>query len=139
MVLVSIWKQLYDVPVDQFALGFGIGLIVGAGNFSGDRQQPALQIRMQRRDVAALELLRRELGGRVFGPYAHEGRDTYLYLLRGPELRDALPVIEQNLPDSWKRVQFEAWRAKYSDYFDRPRPSPALLDRMERILSPGHR
>ena len=120
--------------MDQFALGFGIGLIVGAGNFSGDRHQPALQIRMHRRDLAALEVIRSELGGRIFGPYAHEGRNSYVYLLRGSELRDAIPILDQNLPDSWKRVQFDAWRAKYSDYFDRPRPSSALLD-----LSPGHR
>lgn len=125
--------------MDGFDLGLSIGVIVGGGNFTGHRRQPALQIRLDRRDLDVLETVRRELGGSVFGPYGHEGRSNYLYLLRGGALREALPILEKFLPNSWKRVQFETWRTKYTDYFDRPQPSPALLDRMERLLTSGHR
>ena len=114
-----------------------MGLIVGEGSFTGDRQQPALQIRMHRRDLEALEQVQRELGGRIFGPYAHAGRNGYVYLLRGAELRRALPILHQFLPASWEGVRFASWRAKYADYFDRPQPSQALLDRVQRILLPG--
>jgi hypothetical protein len=116
-----------------------MGLIVGEGSFTGDRDQPAVQIRMHARDVEALEQVRKELGGRVFGPYARRGRNSCVYLLRGNALKSALPVLERFLPESWKRVQFEAWRAKYTDYFDRPQPSAELLDRVERLLPRGSR
>jgi hypothetical protein len=116
-----------------------MGLIVGEGSFTGDREQPALQIRMHRRDLEALEQVQRQLGGRIFGPYAHAGRNSYVYLLRGGALKIALPVLEEFLPNSWKRVQFDAWRTKYTDYFDRPQPSQALLDRVQRLLPTGDR
>lgn len=125
--------------MDPFGLGYAMGLIVGEGSFTGDRQQPSLEIRMHRRDLESLEHVKRVLGGRVFGPYAHGGRNLYVYMLRGRELRDALPVIQQYLPASWKRAQFESWRARHADFFDRPQPSRALLDRLERLLPSGHR
>jgi hypothetical protein len=124
--------------VDLFALGYALGLVAGEGSFTGDRQQPSLEIRTHRRDIEPLEDVRRVLGGRIFGPYTHSGRQLYVYMLRGRELKAALPVIEQHLPNSWKRVQFDAWRAKYREYFDRPEPSQALLDRVNRLL-PGYR
>ena len=117
-----------------FDLGYAMGLIVGEGSFTGDRLQPSLEIKMHRRDMEPLEHLQRTLGGRIFGPYAHGGRNLYAYMLRGRELRDAVPVIQEHLPSSWKRVQFESWRAKYASFFDRPQPSQALLDRVERLL-----
>lgn len=120
-------------------MGFSMGLIVGEGSFTGDRHQPALQIRMHRRDLEALEHVQRQLGGRIFGPYANAGRSSYVYLLRGGALKAALPTLEKFLPSSWKRVQFEAWRAKYTDYFDRPQPSQELLNRMQRLLASGNR
>jgi hypothetical protein len=120
--------------VDLFALGYALGLVAGEGSFTGDRQQPSLEIRTHRRDIEPLEDVRRVLGGRIFGPYSHSGRQLYVYMLRGRELKDALPVIEEHLPSSWKRVQFDAWRAKYREYFDRPEPSQALLDRVSRLL-----
>lgn len=123
-------------PVEAFSLGYAMGLIVGEGSFTGDRQQPSLEIRMHRRDIEPLENVRRVLGGRIFGPYAHGGRSQYVYMLRGRELKEALAIIHQHLPASWKRIQFDAWRAKYSDYLDRPQPSQALLDRVQRILPP---
>lgn len=125
--------------MEPFGLGFSMGLIVGEGSFTGDRQQPALQIRMHRRDLEALERVQQQLGGKIFGPYAHARRNNYVYLLRGGALKEALPVIQEHLPNSWKRVQFDAWRAKYSDYFDRPQPSQALIDRVQRLLAQGNR
>lgn len=127
---------MYGLSVDPFSLGYAMGLIVGEGSFTGDRQQPSLEIRTHRRDLEPLENVRRILGGRIFGPYAHGGRSQYVYMLRGRELREALGLLHEHLPASWKRIQFDAWRAKYSDYLDRPQPSQALLDRVQRILPP---
>jgi len=120
--------------VESFALGYAMGLVASEGSFTGDRLQPSLEIRMHRRDIEPLEHMRRVLGGRIFGPYTHGSRHLYVYMLRGRELKDAIPVFQEHLPDSWKRVQFEAWRAKYRDQLDRPQPSQALLDRVQRLL-----
>jgi hypothetical protein len=125
--------------VDSFGLGYAMGLVVSEGSFTGDRRQPSLEIRIHRRDLEPLEHVQRILGGRIFGPYAHGGRNLYVYMLRGRELKGALPVLQEHLPNSWKRVQFESWRAKYIDHFDRPQPSQALLERVERLLPSGQR
>ena len=117
-----------------FELGYAMGLIVGEGSFTGDRQQPSLEIRMHRRDLAPLENVQRLLGGRIFGPYTHGGRSLYVYMLRGRELKEALPIFQEHLPPSWKRVQYDTWRQKYADHLDRPVPSKALLDRVQRLL-----
>jgi hypothetical protein len=123
--------------VDRFELGFAMGLVVGAGSFTGDRQQPSLEIKLHRRDLQPLEQVQRALGGRIFGPYARGGRNVYAYMLRGNELRDALPLLSEHLPPSWKRVQFDEWRLKYRQFFDRPEPSNALLERVQRLLQTG--
>jgi hypothetical protein len=121
-------------PVELFAVGYAMGLVAGEGSFTGDRQQPSLEIRMHRRDMEPLEDVRRVLGGRIFGPYTHGGRPLYVYMLRGRELKAAIPLLQQHLPSCWKRVQFNAWREKYRDYFERAEPSPALLERLHRLL-----
>lgn len=121
--------------MDPFGLGYAMGLIVGEGSFTGDRRQPSLELKAHRRDVEPLEHIQRVLGGRIFGPYAHGGRNSYAYMLRGRELRLALPVLDENLPQSWKRVQFEEWRAKYATFFDRAEPSHDLLARVERLMA----
>ena len=120
--------------VDQFALGYAMGIIIGEGSFTGDRQQPSLEVKLHRRDLEPLEHLQRTLGGRIYGPYARGGRNHYSYMLRGQDLRRAVPVIHEHLPSSWKRLQFEEWRRRYSEFFDRPEPSHALLERLERLL-----
>jgi len=120
--------------VDAFGLGYAMGLIAGEASFTGDRQQPSLEVKLHRRDVEPLEHLKRTFGGRIFGPYARDGRNLYAYMLRGRDLRAALPLIQAHLPVSWKRAQFELWRARYADFFDRPEPSRDLVRRLERLL-----
>lgn len=122
--------------MDQFALGYAMGIIVGEGSFTGDGRQPSLEVRLHRRDLEPLEHLQRTLGGRIYGPYTHGGRNLYAYMLRGRELRAALPILQQQLPNGWKRLQFEKWRQKHAAFFDRPEPSHALVSRIERFLPP---
>jgi hypothetical protein len=45
--------------------------------------------------------------------------------------------LSEHLPPSWKRVQFDEWRLKYRQFFDRPEPSNALLERVQRLLQTG--
>ena len=59
-------------------------------------------------------------GGRVYGPYAHQGRRYYLYVLRGLELQAAVPVFDRYLPSSYRREQYERWRATYFSHLPVP-------------------
>lgn len=122
------------LAMDEFGLGYAMGIIVGEGSFTGDRLQPSLEVKLHRRDIEPLEHLQRTLGGRIYGPYARGSRNHYSYMLRGRDLRQAVPLIQDHLPSSWKRLQFDEWRRRYAEFFDRPEPSDALLERLERLL-----
>lgn len=99
--------------VRGFDLGYVIGLIVGEGSFTGDGRTPCLQVRLHR--------LREAFGGRIYGPYIHDGRHHRTWLLRGADSFDALPTIFEYRPASKKRVQFERWAARCG-YLSRHRP-----------------
>jgi hypothetical protein len=120
--------------VREFDIGYIMGLVVGEGCFTADRQQPFLQIKLHARDPFPLRHLSDQLGGRVYGPYRHQGRHYFTWLLRGPELKAALPIFREYLPESWKREQFEHWLAQHRTFFARERSSesPALTADTER-------
>ena len=98
---------------DDFKLGFVMGIIAGEGSFTGDHRTPALQVKMHARDVALLEVLRDQLGGKIYGPYTHGDRYYCLWILRGEELRQAAELFLSHLPDGHKRTQFMEWARKY--------------------------
>ena len=103
--------------VTEFDLGYLIGLIVGEGSFTGDRKQPALSVKMHARDPEPLARLHELLGGRIYGPYLHDGRNYSIWLLRGADLAAAVPLFERHLPPCSRRRQFELWRHQHADFF----------------------
>lgn len=104
-----------------------MGLVVGEGSFTADRQQPYVQVKLHARDPFPLRFLADRLGGRVYGPYTHQGRNYFTWLLRGPDLRRALPLFRDYLPESWKREQFERWLHRHQSFFARePRDGAPL-------------
>jgi hypothetical protein len=105
---------------DPFKIGYAMGLIVGEGSFSGYRRVPVLELKLHERDPLPLQLLGYLLGGRVYGPYCHQGRHYCLYMLRGVELEANIPVFDRYLPSSYRREQYEAWRAKYFPHLPVP-------------------
>lgn len=125
---------VYYVTVREFDIGYIMGLVVGEGSFTADRQQPYLQVKLHVRDPFPLRHLADSLGGRVYGPYRHQTRHYYTWLLRGQALRSAIPIFRDYLPESWKREQFERWLANHSEYFalERPERSPELTKDAER-------
>src|SRR4051794_20067913 len=100
----------------QFELGYVLGLIVGEGSFTADRQQPYLQVRLPARDPFPLRQLADQLGGRVYGPYQHQSHHHFIWLLRGAELKAALPLFRDHLPASWRREQFERWLEQHDAF-----------------------
>lgn len=99
--------------VDPFDVGYLIGLIVGEGSFTSDRGAPLLSLKMHDEDPAPFRRLARSLGGKVYGPYHHDGRHFFLYRLRGQDLRTAVPLLFSNLPTGRKRRLFLAWAARH--------------------------
>jgi hypothetical protein len=96
-----------------------MGLVVGEGSFTADRQQPYLQVKLHARDPFPLRFLSDRLGGKVYGPYDHGGRHYFTWLLRGPDLKRAIPLFRDFLPESWKREQFEHWLDRHHEFFAR--------------------
>jgi hypothetical protein len=94
-----------------------MGLVVGGGSFTADRRQPHLQVKMHVRDPFPLRHLADRLGGRVYGPYRHQTRHYYVWLLRGPALKAAIPMFRTYLPESWKRERFERWLDQHAEFF----------------------
>lgn len=103
----------------RYAIVYCMGLIVGEGSFSGSRTEPCVAVGLHVSDPQPLEDLRSVLGGRIFGPYTHEGRVFKRWHLRGSDLLEALPYFEAWLPPSRKREQYLAWRERWHAYFAR--------------------
>src|SRR5262245_47325570 len=80
-----------------FEVGYLIGLLVGEGHFGGDGRQPQVTLRMHVRHEGLFRWLESAFPrGRLYGPYAHDGRRYYQWMVRGPALRDELlPVLEK--------------------------------------------
>ena len=112
----------------EFDVGYIMGLVVGEGSFTADRRQPYLQVKLHARDPFPLRHLADRLGGRVYGPYRHQTRHYYVWLLRGTALRDAVPIFQADLPESWKREQFERWLDQHSEFFALERGAAAPLE-----------
>jgi hypothetical protein len=109
-------ERLFD---PRFALGYCMGLIVGEGSFSGDKQHPVLVVGLHAADPQPLLDLQSVFGGTIYGPYEHNGRVFRRWHLRGWQLLEALPYFDRWLPPSRKREQYEAWKIKYARYLAR--------------------
>ena len=114
---VPVWNDSLSSAVREFDIGYIMGLIVGEGSFTADRRQPYLQVKLHARDPFPVRHLADRLGGRVYGPYRHQTRHYYTWLLRGAALRAAVPIFLAYLPESWRREQFERWLEQHSQFF----------------------
>ncbi len=102
----------------QFELGFLVGLLVGEGHFGGDGRQPQVTLRMHVRHEAIFQWLERTFpGGRLYGPYNHDGRHYFQWMARGRYLRDELaPLLDQILSPSLDRHSFERYQLMKARY-----------------------
>jgi hypothetical protein len=84
-------------PDATFADGVLLGLLIASGHLGGDARQPQVTLRMHVRHRELFRfLLQRVPGSRLYGPYAHGGREYYQWMVRGPALREHLqPLLER--------------------------------------------
>jgi hypothetical protein len=102
----------------QFELGFLVGLLAGEGHFGGDGRQPQVTLRMHVRHEAIFRWLERTFpGGRLYGPYHHDGRDYFQWMARGPFLRDELvPLLDRLLEPSLDGHSFGRYQRMKARY-----------------------
>jgi len=60
--------------ISEFDAGFICGLVAGEGCFTGDRKQAVLAIKLHQDDPEPLKFIQEKLGGKIYGPYCHDGR-----------------------------------------------------------------
>lgn len=99
--------------------GLLVGLLVGEGHFGGDGRQPHVTLRMHVRHEALFHWLEDTFpGGRLYGPYHHDGRHYYQWMARGTYLRDELlPIFERRLSptlDAHSYQRFQDMRQRYA-------------------------
>ena len=119
----------------QFEVGFLVGLLVGEGHFGGDGRQPHVTLRMHVRHEAIFQWLERTFpGGRVYGPYNHDGRHYFQWMARGRYLRDELaPLLDQVLSPSLDRHSFERYQLMKARYPQLAGDLPATSSPYRRI------
>ena len=102
----------------DFEEGLLVGLLVGEGHFGGDGRQPHVTLRMHVRHEALFRWLERTYpGGRLYGPYQHDGRHYFQWMARGAYLRDEIaPLLRRHLSpelDAYSHDRLETMHARY--------------------------
>jgi hypothetical protein len=76
-----------------------VGLLIGEGHFGGDGRQPQVTLRMHIRHAPLFRWIERTFpGGKLYGPYNHDGRHYLQWMARGSYLQDVLvPLLDSHL------------------------------------------
>jgi hypothetical protein len=95
-----------------------VGLLVGEGHFGGDGRQPQVTLRMHVRHEAMFTWIERTFpGGKLYGPYNHDGRHYFQWMARGSYLREVLmPILDEYLTvqlDAASAERYEEMKARY--------------------------
>ena len=98
-LLMSSMRDQIAAELDEFSLGFLIGLLVGEGHFGGDGRQAQVTLRMHVKHEKLFRWLERAIPqGKLYGPYSHGGRKYYQWMIRGAPLHDWLvPLVADRL------------------------------------------
>jgi hypothetical protein len=105
------------LPTD-FDKGYMVGLLVGEGHFGGDGRQPQVTLRMHVRHEALFNWIERTFpGGKLYGPYNHDGRHYFQWMARGSYLREVLmPILDEYLTaklDAASAERYDEMKARY--------------------------
>ena len=95
-----------------------VGLLVGEGHFGGDGRQPQVTLRMHVRHEALFNWIDQTFpGGKLYGPYNHDGRHYFQWMARGSYLREVLmPILDEYLTaqlDAASAERYEEMKARY--------------------------
>jgi hypothetical protein len=106
-----------DGSADRFELGVLIGLLIGEGHFGGDGRTPQVTLRMHVRHEPMFRWLVDRWGGRLYGPYHHDGRSYYQWMARGAYLRETLvPLLDGVLSPELDGPSYQRYQAMKERY-----------------------
>ncbi len=119
------------VELSPYDRGLLVGLLIGEGSFGGDGRQPQVVLRMHTRHEALFHwLMDRFPRAKLYGPYHHDGRSYFQWMVRGQCLvEDLLPILEASLsPDLDQRSyeRFQTMCARYGDQISRIRGNDSM-------------
>ena len=87
------------LTLSPFEAGVFLGLLVGEGHFGGDGKQPQITLRMHVRHEPLARWLETHVPvGKLYGPYNHNGRQYYQWMVRGEALRTIVAPLIDTLP-----------------------------------------
>ena len=102
---------------DPLELGILVGLLVGEGHFGGDGRTPQVTLRMHIRHEAMFRWLVARWGGKLYGPYHHDGRSYYQWMARGAYLRETLvPLLDAALSAEIDEPSYQRYQAMKERY-----------------------
>jgi hypothetical protein len=104
--------------------GIVIGLLLTQGSFGGDGRQPHVIVKMHVRHERLLRWLAERIpGSRMYGPYAHGGREYFQWMARGRALvENLLPLLDAHATpelDPPAAERLAALHEKYGDVIER--------------------
>jgi hypothetical protein len=107
-----------------FEEGLIVGLLVGEGHFGGDGRKPHVTLRMHVRHEALLRWLQQRVPrAKLYGPYHHDGRHYFQWMVRGPALiEDLLPILRRHITpelDAHAHARLTAMVDHYADVIER--------------------
>ena len=99
-------------------VGTLIGVLIGEGHFGGDGRQPQVTLRMHTDHETLFRWLVRTFpGGKLYGPYDHDGRRYFQWMVRGQYLREVLvPLLDRHLRpelDAKSHARYQAMKQRY--------------------------
>lgn len=102
---------------DPLELGILVGLLVGEGHFGGDGRTPQVTLRMHIRHEAMFRWLVARWGGKLYGPYHHDGRSYYQWMARGAYLRETLvPLLDAAMSPEIDEPSYQRYQAMKERY-----------------------
>jgi hypothetical protein len=104
--------------VTDFEAGLFVGVLIGEGHFGGDGRQPQITVRMHTDHEQLFRWLERAFpGGKLYGPYAHGGRNYYQWMVRGLYLREAVvPLLDRHLLPSLDEKAYRRYQEMKARY-----------------------
>jgi hypothetical protein len=90
-----VWEKSILSDYDRGVL---IGLLIGEGHFGGDGRQAQITIKMHVRHKRIFDwLVDLFPHSKLYGPYTHDNRTYYQWMMRGKALRrDMVPILDKS-------------------------------------------
>src|SRR3989338_10767640 len=99
------------MKIDEFSMGFILGILIADGHFGGDGKQAQITLRMHVRHARLLAWMINVVpGSKLYGPYKHDGRNYFQWMVRGAPLKELVERFKHTTfeyldPYSYERFQ----------------------------------